>query len=172
MTFTDLTALLPIVVLATTSVALMLVIALRRSHALTAGVALAGLGAAFVSIFGAWPAAPRQVTPLLVMDGPDRLPDDRELPTEPDRGIVYRPGLLPIVLCDPDAEPARLDELDGEVAGLPYLDELDPGTTTGLDPPFLSAPVLGVTSGRDVCDEPTASAPDVAPPLVLYNVGR
>jgi len=69
MTFTDLTALLPIVVLATTSVALMLVIALRRSHALTAGVALAGLGAAFVSIFGAWPAAPRQVTPLLVMDG-------------------------------------------------------------------------------------------------------
>ena len=69
MTFTDLTAMLPIVVLAITSVALMLIIAIRRSHALTAGVALAGLGVAFVSIFGAWSAAPRRVTPLLVMDG-------------------------------------------------------------------------------------------------------
>jgi NADH-quinone oxidoreductase subunit N len=69
MTVTDLTALLPLVVLAISIVALMLAIAFRRSHALTAGLALAGLGIAFVSIFGAWSAAPRRVTPLLVMDG-------------------------------------------------------------------------------------------------------
>jgi NADH-quinone oxidoreductase subunit N len=69
MTATDLTVLLPMLVLAVTIVALMLAIAFRRNHALTAGLALAGLGAAFVSIFGAWLAAPRRVTPLLVVDG-------------------------------------------------------------------------------------------------------
>jgi len=68
-TFADLTALLPMLVLAITIVALMLVIAFRRNHALTAGLALAGLGVALISIFGAWSAAPRRVTPLLVMDG-------------------------------------------------------------------------------------------------------
>jgi hypothetical protein len=110
--------------------------------------------------------------PLLLTDGLELLPEDRELPTEPDRGIVYRPGLLPIVLRDPDAEPARLDEPEGEVVGLLYLDELDPGTTTGLDPPILSAPDLGVTSGRDVCEEPVPPPLDVVPPPVLYKVGR
>ncbi|MGD8625832.1 MAG: NADH-quinone oxidoreductase subunit N [Anaerolineae bacterium] len=69
MTFADLTALLPFLVLAFTSVVLMLVIAFRRNHALTVGLALAGLGVAFASVFGAWSAAPRRVTPLLVIDG-------------------------------------------------------------------------------------------------------
>jgi NADH-quinone oxidoreductase subunit N len=69
MTFTDLTGLLPFLVLAVTIVVLMLIIAFRRNHALTAGVALTGLGTAFVSIFGAWLAAPRRVTPLLLIDG-------------------------------------------------------------------------------------------------------
>jgi len=69
MTFPDLAALLPFLVLAVTILVLMLAIAFRRSHALTAGLALAGLGAALASIFGAWPAAPRRVTPLLVVDG-------------------------------------------------------------------------------------------------------
>jgi NADH-quinone oxidoreductase subunit N len=69
MTLADLTALLPYLVLAFSIVLLILVIAFRRSHALTATVALAGLGAAFASIFGAWTAAPRDVTQLLTIDG-------------------------------------------------------------------------------------------------------
>ena len=69
MTLTDLSALLPFLVLVITIVALMLAIAFRRNHTLTAGLTLVGLGAAFGSIFGAWQAAPRRVTPLLVVDG-------------------------------------------------------------------------------------------------------
>jgi NADH-quinone oxidoreductase subunit N len=69
MSLADLMALLPFLVLAISIVALLLVIAFRRSHALTATVTLVGLGAAFASIFGAWTAAPRDVTPLLNIDG-------------------------------------------------------------------------------------------------------
>jgi NADH-quinone oxidoreductase subunit N len=64
----DLVALLPLIVLSATSVVVMLAISLRRSHALTAGLSLAGLAVAFWSL---WPAAgvvPLQVTPLLIVD--------------------------------------------------------------------------------------------------------
>jgi NADH-quinone oxidoreductase subunit N len=64
----DLVALLPLIVLGATSVVVMLAIALRRSHALTAGLSLAGLAVSFWSL---WPAAgvvPLQVTPLLIVD--------------------------------------------------------------------------------------------------------
>lgn len=69
MSLADLTALLPFLVLAGSSIALLLVIAFRRSHVLTAVTALAGLGAAFASIFPASTTAPREVTKLLTVDG-------------------------------------------------------------------------------------------------------
>lgn len=65
---TDAIALLPLIVLAGTSVVVMLGIALRRSHAFTLALTLAGLAAAFGSIWIAAPLAPRQVTALLVVD--------------------------------------------------------------------------------------------------------
>jgi NADH-quinone oxidoreductase subunit N len=61
-------ALYPLIVLAATSVAAMLSIAIRRSHAFTAAISLVGLAVAFWSL---WPAAsvvPQQVTPLLIVD--------------------------------------------------------------------------------------------------------
>jgi NADH-quinone oxidoreductase subunit N len=64
----DIIALLPIVLICATAVLVMLGIAFRRSHALAAGLTLAGLAAAFISIFAAVPLAPRQVTPLLLVD--------------------------------------------------------------------------------------------------------
>jgi NADH-quinone oxidoreductase subunit N len=69
MTLTDLRALLPILVLAASVVAALLVIAIRRSQIATVGLTLGGLTLAFVSLFAASPAAPRQVTSLLRMDG-------------------------------------------------------------------------------------------------------
>jgi NADH-quinone oxidoreductase subunit N len=65
---TDAVALLPLILLAGTSVLLMLAIAVRRSHELTLGLTLAGLAAAFASIWIAAPLAPRQVASLLVID--------------------------------------------------------------------------------------------------------
>jgi NADH-quinone oxidoreductase subunit N len=64
----DVIALLPLIVLAGTSVLVMLAIAIRRSHPLTFGLTLAGLAAAFSCIWIAAPEAPRPVTPLLVID--------------------------------------------------------------------------------------------------------
>jgi NADH-quinone oxidoreductase subunit N len=61
-------ALLPLIVLAGTSVLVMVGIAVRRSHRFTLGLTLAGLTAAFGSLWIAAPLAPRQVTPLLVID--------------------------------------------------------------------------------------------------------
>ena len=65
---TDLIALLPLLVIAGTSVVVMLGIAFKRNHALTAGLTLVGLTAAFISIYAAASLAPRQVTSLLVVD--------------------------------------------------------------------------------------------------------
>ena len=65
---TDLLAMLPLLLIAGTSVLVMLGIAFRRNHALAAGLTLAGLTAAFISIFTAAPLAPRQVTSLLHID--------------------------------------------------------------------------------------------------------
>src|SRR5580658_2883194 len=64
----DLLALLPLLLIAASAVVLMLGIAFRRSPALAAGFTLAGLTAAFVSIWAAVPIVPRQVTPLLLVD--------------------------------------------------------------------------------------------------------
>ena len=64
----DMIALLPLILLAGTANAVMLAIAVKRNHALAEGLTLAGLAAAFLSLFAASPLAPRQVTPLLLVD--------------------------------------------------------------------------------------------------------
>jgi NADH-quinone oxidoreductase subunit N len=64
----DILALLPLLLIAGTAVAVMLGIAFRRNHALTATLTLVGLAAAFLSIFAASPLVPRQVTSLLLVD--------------------------------------------------------------------------------------------------------
>ncbi|MGP0073496.1 MAG: NADH-quinone oxidoreductase subunit N [Bryobacteraceae bacterium] len=64
----DLLALLPLLLIAATSVVVMLAIAIRRSHTLAAGLTALGLGAAFASLFVAAPRTPRDVTPLLSID--------------------------------------------------------------------------------------------------------
>jgi NADH-quinone oxidoreductase subunit N len=69
MTAPDLVALLPWLVLAAGALALLLAIAFRRNHRLAAGVALATLGLALLSLPVAATAAPRDVTPLFRVDG-------------------------------------------------------------------------------------------------------
>lgn len=64
----DMISSLPILVLSATAVVVMLGIAVKRSHALAARLTVAGLAAAFISIFAAVPIAPRQVTSLLLLD--------------------------------------------------------------------------------------------------------
>jgi NADH-quinone oxidoreductase subunit N len=64
----DIIALLPILLISATAVVVMLSIAVKRSHALAAGLTLLGLAASFLSIFAAVPLAPRQVTFLLLVD--------------------------------------------------------------------------------------------------------
>lgn len=61
-------SLLPFIVLAGAPVAIMLVVAFARNHKLTLALTLAALAAAFGLLFLAAPAAPRQVTALLLMD--------------------------------------------------------------------------------------------------------
>ena len=65
----DLLALLPLLLIAATAVVVMLGIAFKRNPALSAGLTLAGLTAAFLSIGAAATLVPRQVTPLLLVDG-------------------------------------------------------------------------------------------------------
>ncbi len=64
----DILALLPLLLIAATSIVVMLGIAAKRSHALAIGLTLAGLAGAFISLFAAAPLVPRQVTSLLLMD--------------------------------------------------------------------------------------------------------
>jgi NADH-quinone oxidoreductase subunit N len=64
----DLLATFPLLLIAASSAVVMLGIAFKRSLALAAGLTLAGLTAAFVSIWAAAPVVPRQVTPLLIVD--------------------------------------------------------------------------------------------------------
>lgn len=68
MSAADTIDLLPLLLIAITSIVVMLAIAVRRSHALTVGLTLAGLAAAFLSLFAAVPRIPRQVTSLLSID--------------------------------------------------------------------------------------------------------
>ena len=69
MTASDLIALCPLILLAFTAVLVMLVTALRRNHLLTATLTAVGITLAFLAILvTSLPLAPRQVTPLLVLD--------------------------------------------------------------------------------------------------------
>ena len=68
MTGSDLLALSPLLLITATAVVVMLGIAFRRNHALTARMTFTGLTAAFLSIGVAAARAPRQVTPLLLID--------------------------------------------------------------------------------------------------------
>ncbi len=68
MNTTDIVAILPLIVLAGASVLVMLAIAIHRNHDFAVGLTLAGLAAAFASIWAAAPLVPRQVTILLVID--------------------------------------------------------------------------------------------------------
>jgi NADH:ubiquinone oxidoreductase subunit 2 (subunit N) len=64
----DILALLPLILIAATSIFVMLGIATKRSHALAMGLTLAGLAAAFISLLAAAPLVRRQVTSLLLLD--------------------------------------------------------------------------------------------------------
>jgi NADH-quinone oxidoreductase subunit N len=64
----DYVAILPLVIVAATSVAVLVGISIRRSHQLTALITLAGLSASFGTLWTVYSIAPRQVTPLLSVD--------------------------------------------------------------------------------------------------------
>ena len=68
MNATDTIALLPLLLLAGTAVAVMLGIAVKRSHEMTAALTLIGLAASFLSVFAVTSLVPRQVTSLLLVD--------------------------------------------------------------------------------------------------------
>ncbi len=68
MTRADCITLLPLILIAGTSILVMLAIAFKRNHALAAGLTVAGLVAAFMSVLPVTPYVPRHVTPLLIMD--------------------------------------------------------------------------------------------------------
>ena len=68
MNATDTLALLPLLLLAGTAIVVMLGIAAKRSHELTAGLTLTGFAASFLSIFAVARLVPRQVTSLLLID--------------------------------------------------------------------------------------------------------
>jgi NADH-quinone oxidoreductase subunit N len=65
----DLMALSPILVIGAAAIGIMLVLAFRRDHAMTAALTLGGVIMAFASLFVAANVAPRPVTALLVIDG-------------------------------------------------------------------------------------------------------
>lgn len=65
----DITVLLPVMAMAAASVLVMMVIAFYRNHALTAALTIAGLVIAFSMLLVTSPLLPRQVTPLIFVDG-------------------------------------------------------------------------------------------------------
>lgn len=68
MNATDLIAILPLIVMGATVIAIMLLISIHRNHALTASVTAVGFCASFGAIFAALPLIPRKVTALLTVD--------------------------------------------------------------------------------------------------------
>ena len=64
----DLVTLLPLLVIATSAVAVLLAVAFRRNHAVTAALTLLGLLLAIVTLPVVSSSTPRQVTPLLIFD--------------------------------------------------------------------------------------------------------
>jgi NADH-quinone oxidoreductase subunit N len=69
MSFADLKPLIPLIILAATPIAVMLVVAVHRSHAITAVLTGIGLAGAFISLLPSPSAETGQVTMLLVVDG-------------------------------------------------------------------------------------------------------
>lgn len=65
----DLGAVTPLLILATTAVVIMLGIAVRRSHGASFALSLGGLLLALISLPMVAPVTPRQVTPLVLIDG-------------------------------------------------------------------------------------------------------
>jgi NADH-quinone oxidoreductase subunit N len=65
----DILALLPFIVLAATPVVAMLAVSAYRSHYLTAAVSVAGLTSSFLALPISILTLPRQVTPLIIIDG-------------------------------------------------------------------------------------------------------
>ncbi len=64
----DFTALLPLIIIAATSIVVMLVIAFSRNHKITAVLTISGLALAGASLQAASWVIPRNVTPLLILD--------------------------------------------------------------------------------------------------------
>ncbi|MEO8592352.1 MAG: NADH-quinone oxidoreductase subunit N [Candidatus Solibacter sp.] len=64
----DFIALLPLLIVAGTSIVVMLAVAVHRRHARSASLTFIGLAAAFASLWIAAPVVPLQVTPLLILD--------------------------------------------------------------------------------------------------------
>jgi NADH-quinone oxidoreductase subunit N len=69
MSFADLTPLMPLIILAATPIAVMLVVAVYRSHSITAVLTGFGLAAAFISLPMTSSPETGQVTMLLIVDG-------------------------------------------------------------------------------------------------------
>jgi NADH-quinone oxidoreductase subunit N len=69
MSTADLMALSPLIVIAATAIALLLLIAFRRHHTAALAVALGGYAGAFATLPAAGAVVPRQITPLLLVDG-------------------------------------------------------------------------------------------------------
>ena len=68
MTRADCLALLPLILIAGTTILVMLAISFNRHHALTAGLTVAGLVTALISVLAIVPAVPRHITTLLIID--------------------------------------------------------------------------------------------------------
>jgi NADH-quinone oxidoreductase subunit N len=68
MTTSAVTASLPLVIIVLTSIAIMVAIAVRRSHGATMMISLAGIVLAFVTLWSASSVAPLQLTTLLIID--------------------------------------------------------------------------------------------------------
>ena len=68
MTNTDIVALMPLIVLASTAVAVMLSIAFYRCHLLSAVLTLSGITVSFVTLINTYPVLPRQITVLIILD--------------------------------------------------------------------------------------------------------
>jgi NADH-quinone oxidoreductase subunit N len=69
LTTTDLIALSPLIVLACSTIVIMLIVAVRRNHTLTMALTLLADAAAFALLFVAVRSVPRQVAALVIVDG-------------------------------------------------------------------------------------------------------
>ncbi|HKJ68671.1 MAG TPA: NADH-quinone oxidoreductase subunit N [bacterium] len=68
MSSVDFTALMPLLIISVSSVIILLNVAMKRNHFVSFLLSLIGLAVAFVSLWSAGTVAPRQVTPLLIID--------------------------------------------------------------------------------------------------------